>query len=71
MLTYAKHRIWDVENKRKQNTVIVVKSKERGARTKVTTCCYSTSGSQIVGGLCHGPRFARVLPRLTFLSSLL
>ncbi|KAI0768493.1 transcription factor [Trametes elegans] len=27
-------RIWDVENKRKQKTVIVVKSKERGARTK-------------------------------------
>jgi len=45
-------RIWDVENKRKQDNVIVVKSKERGARTKVTTCSYSPSGSQIVG-VCY------------------
>ncbi|OBZ79623.1 WD repeat-containing protein 70 [Grifola frondosa] len=40
-------RIWDVENKRKQKTVIVVKSKERGARTKVTTCAYSHDGALI------------------------
>ncbi|KZT74818.1 WD40 repeat-like protein [Daedalea quercina L-15889] len=44
-------RIWDVENKRKQKTVIVVKSKERGARTKVTACGYSPDGS-IIGGAC-------------------
>ncbi|RPD63153.1 transcription factor [Lentinus tigrinus ALCF2SS1-6] len=44
-------RIWDVENKRKQKTVIVVKSKERGARTKVTTCAYSPDGS-LIGGSC-------------------
>ncbi|TFY72638.1 hypothetical protein EVG20_g378 [Dentipellis fragilis] len=44
-------RIWDVENKRKQKTVIVVKSKERGARTKVTTCAYSPDGKYI-GGVC-------------------
>ena len=43
-------RIWDTENKRKQKAVIVVKSKERGARTKVTACCYSPDGKQIGGG---------------------
>ena len=43
-------RIWDVENKRKQKTVIVVKSKERGARTKVNACAYSPDGSLIGGG---------------------
>lgn len=43
-------RIWDVENKRKQKTVIVVKSKERGARTKVLTCGYSPDGGIIGGG---------------------
>lgn len=42
--------IWNVENKRKQKTVIVVKSKERGARTKVNTCAYSPDGSLIGGG---------------------
>ncbi|KIK71262.1 hypothetical protein GYMLUDRAFT_66468 [Collybiopsis luxurians FD-317 M1] len=44
-------RIWDVENKRKQKTVIVVKSKERGARTKVLSCAYSPDGGMI-GGVC-------------------
>ncbi|KAF5382910.1 hypothetical protein D9757_006321 [Collybiopsis confluens] len=44
-------RIWDVENKRKQKTVIVVKSKERGARTKVLSCAYSLDGGMI-GGVC-------------------
>ncbi|KAF7320223.1 Transcriptional factor [Mycena kentingensis (nom. inval.)] len=44
-------RIWDVENKRKQKTVIVVKSKERGARTKITSCAYSPDGG-IIGGTC-------------------
>ncbi|KDR84766.1 hypothetical protein GALMADRAFT_233101 [Galerina marginata CBS 339.88] len=44
-------RIWDVENKRKQKTVIVVKSKERGARTKVTACNYSPDGN-LIGGAC-------------------
>ncbi len=43
-------RIWDVEDRRKQKTVIVVKSKERGARTKVTSCAYSLDGSLIGGG---------------------
>ncbi|KAJ6519584.1 hypothetical protein C8R45DRAFT_1057985 [Mycena sanguinolenta] len=44
-------RIWDIENKRKQKSVIVVKSKERGARTKVTACAYSPDGSMI-GASC-------------------
>src|SRR5712671_387101 len=47
---YTTDRIWNVENKRKQKTVIVVKSKERGARTKVTTCGYSPDGRYIAGG---------------------
>lgn len=39
-----------MENKRKQTSVIVVKSKERGTRTKVTTCTYSYDGNLIGGG---------------------
>ncbi|KAF8895046.1 transcription factor [Gymnopilus junonius] len=44
-------RIWDAENKRKQKMVVVVKSKERGARTKVTACNYSPDGN-LIGGAC-------------------
>jgi len=44
-------RIWDAEHKRKQKSVIVVKSKDRGARTKVLACSYSPDGTQI-GGAC-------------------
>ncbi|EIN13578.1 transcription factor [Punctularia strigosozonata HHB-11173 SS5] len=47
-------RIWDVENKRKQKTVIVVKSKERGARTKVMSCAYSPEGNMIAGACLDG-----------------
>ncbi|KAG8989624.1 hypothetical protein FRB90_002156 [Tulasnella sp. 427] len=47
-------RIWDAENKRKQKTVIVVKSKERGARTKVTTCAFSHDGKFIAGACLDG-----------------
>ncbi|KIJ08587.1 hypothetical protein PAXINDRAFT_102525 [Paxillus involutus ATCC 200175] len=47
-------RLWDVENKRKQKTVIVVKSKERGARTKVTACTYSPDGNLISGACLDG-----------------
>ncbi|KAG8917056.1 hypothetical protein FRC00_014102, partial [Tulasnella sp. 408] len=46
--------IWDAENKRKQKTVIVVKSKERGARTKVTTCAFSHDGKLIAGACLDG-----------------
>jgi hypothetical protein len=44
-------RIWDVENKRKQKSVIVIKSKDRGTRTKVTACTYSPDGN-IIGAAC-------------------
>ncbi|KAG9057341.1 hypothetical protein FS842_007254 [Serendipita sp. 407] len=47
-------RIWDIENKRKQKTVIVVKSKERGSRTKVTSCAYSHDGSYIAATCLDG-----------------
>lgn len=47
-------RIWDVENKRKQKTVIVVKSKERGTRTKVMSCAYSRDGKMIAGACLDG-----------------
>ncbi|KAI0038900.1 transcription factor [Auriscalpium vulgare] len=47
-------RIWDVENRRKQKGVIVVKSRERGARTKVTTCAYSPDGRYIAGACLDG-----------------
>jgi len=39
-----------VENKRKQKSVIVIKSKERGTRTKATACAYSGDGKVIAGG---------------------
>jgi hypothetical protein len=44
------HSIWDAEDKRKQKTVIVVKSKDRGGRTKVSACGYSQDGNYIGGG---------------------
>ncbi|KZT58448.1 WD40 repeat-like protein [Calocera cornea HHB12733] len=47
-------RIWDAENRRKQKTVIVVKSKERGARTRVTWCGYNREGSLIAGACTDG-----------------
>ncbi|WWD20074.1 hypothetical protein CI109_104548 [Kwoniella shandongensis] len=47
-------RIWDVENKRKQKQVIVVKSKERGARTRVTACAWSHDGKMVAGACYDG-----------------
>ena len=35
--------------------MIVVKSKERGARTKVNACAYSHDGGLIGGGMCSTP----------------
>jgi hypothetical protein len=45
-------RIWDVNDRSKQKQVIVVKSKERGARTMVSTCAWSHDGKLIAGGEC-------------------
>ncbi|KNZ63166.1 hypothetical protein VP01_117g9 [Puccinia sorghi] len=47
-------RIWDVENKRKSKGVIVLKSKERGTRTKITTCTYSSDGKSIAAAGLDG-----------------
>ncbi|WVR08277.1 hypothetical protein IAU60_005324 [Kwoniella sp. DSM 27419] len=47
-------RIWEVEKRTKQKQVIVVKSKERGARTKVTTCAWSPDGKLIAGACLDG-----------------
>ncbi|EIW71757.1 hypothetical protein TREMEDRAFT_67947 [Tremella mesenterica DSM 1558] len=47
-------RIWDVANKRKQKQVIVVKSKERGARTRVTACGWSHDGKMVAGACLDG-----------------
>lgn len=54
-LNFESTRIWDVEDKRKQKTVIVIKSKERGARTRVNSCGYSQDGNMIGGGQSHSP----------------
>lgn len=42
--------IWDVDDRWKQKSVIVVRSKERGARTRVTACAWSPDGKMIAGG---------------------
>ncbi|KAI9207280.1 WD40-repeat-containing domain protein [Polychytrium aggregatum] len=42
-------RIWDVENKRQQKCVIVVRSKQPGGRTPVTAAAYSYDGKLIAG----------------------
>lgn len=39
-----------MRNTRKQKAIIVVKSKERGARTRVTACAWSPDGKMIAGG---------------------
>ena len=43
-------RLWDLTDKRKSKAVIVVKSKERGGRTKVSACAWSLDGKTIGGG---------------------
>ncbi|PPQ90468.1 hypothetical protein CVT25_014986 [Psilocybe cyanescens] len=62
-------RIWEVENKRKQKSVIVVKSKERGARTKVTACNYSPDGN-LIGGVWDLRSFKKPLAVHSGLSTL-
>ena len=39
-----------MNDKTKQKQVIVVKSKERGARTRVTACAWNHDGKMIAGG---------------------
>lgn len=46
----CENRLWDISNKRKSKSVIVVKSKDRGGRTKVTACAWSQDGKNIAGG---------------------
>ena len=43
-------RVWDLNDRWKQKHVIVVRSKERGARTRVTACAWSPDGKFIAGG---------------------
>ncbi|UZJ52834.1 hypothetical protein CBS101457_002154 [Exobasidium rhododendri] len=47
-------RLWDAENKLKQQTVVVVKSKERGTRTKVTCAGFSHDGKMLAAGCLDG-----------------
>ncbi|GAA5906824.1 WD40 repeat domain-containing protein [Sporobolomyces salmoneus] len=41
-------RIWDKTNRRQSKSVIVVKSKERGGKTKVTSCCWSKPDGKLI-----------------------
>ena len=45
-------RLWDVEDRSRQKTVISVKSKERGTRTRVTKAKFSPDGRNIAA-TCH------------------
>lgn len=47
-------RLWNMENANYQKTVIVVKSKERGARTKVTCGAFSPDGKTLAAGCMDG-----------------
>lgn len=47
-------RLWDVENRLKQQTVVVVKSKERGTRTKVTCAGFSHDSRMLAAGCLDG-----------------
>ncbi|KDN39086.1 WD40 repeat-like protein [Tilletiaria anomala UBC 951] len=47
-------RLWDVEDRAKQKTVIVVKSKERGTRTRITKAKFSHDGRYIAATCLDG-----------------
>jgi len=47
-------RLWDAENRLKQQTVVVVRSKERGTRTKVTCAGFSHDGKMLAAGCLDG-----------------
>ena len=50
-------RIWDVNDRKQQKSVIPVKSKSIGNRTPITTACVSPDGKQIVAGIDFFPNF--------------
>ncbi|BEJ17357.1 hypothetical protein CspHIS471_0607580 [Cutaneotrichosporon sp. HIS471] len=45
-------RLWDLRDTSKQKQVVVVRSKARGNKTRVTSCCWSPDGKMIAAG-CH------------------
>ncbi|MCO5589731.1 hypothetical protein L7F22_043699 [Adiantum nelumboides] len=47
-------RIWDAEETQKQKNVVVVKSKDRGTRTKVTCGAFSNDGKMLAAGCLDG-----------------
>ncbi|KAF7732493.1 hypothetical protein EC973_003238 [Apophysomyces ossiformis] len=47
-------RVWDVENKRKQRSVIAYKSRERGGRSAATALAYSCDAKLIAGAFQDG-----------------
>lgn len=47
-------RIWDVNDRFKSLKTIVLKSKERGGRTKITQCTYSPDGKTIAATAIDG-----------------
>lgn len=47
-------RIWDVEKRDKSKYIIVVKSKDRGQRTKITSAAYSDDGRMIAAAGSDG-----------------
>lgn len=47
-------RIWNVEDRSKQQTVIVVKSKQRGTRTRITKAKFSPDGRYIAAACLDG-----------------
>lgn len=47
-------RIWDVTNRSKQKSVIIVRSKEKVNRTHVNACAWSPDGKLIAGACLDG-----------------
>jgi WD40 repeat protein len=47
-------RIWDVEDTTKQTTVVVIKSKERGTRTRITSGAFSHDAKMMAIGALDG-----------------
>ncbi|WFD29674.1 hypothetical protein MSPP1_000684 [Malassezia sp. CBS 17886] len=47
-------RVWDTEHTDRQKTVIVVRSRNRGTKTKVTAATYAPDGSAVLAGGADG-----------------